>query len=192
MIKEQKNIIILGCQRSGKTTLANLLKNSGIYTLFSVDSLIYSFEKNIPQAGINTKTEIREKSPILTKFISDYFVGFSRCYPNHNYLIESCQLLPKDIINDKVLNKCIIICLGYPNATVEEIYKKIRENDKNNFKNSYTTIKTEEELKKLIEIWILYSKRLKEDCEKFSIPFYETNVNREETLKHIVNSIINR
>ncbi len=183
-----KNIIILGCQRSGKTTLAKMLASESNYTLFSADSLIYAFDRNIPNNTINSKVAIVDKSYLLTHFIEDYFLSFTRNYKSQKFLIDSCQLLPKDVMNSKLLSRSTIICLGYPDATVDELFLRIREVDKNS--NAYTESLSDSELVKSIQSWIKYSKMLQYDCKKLEIPFYSTNIDRDNVLENLAKKII--
>lgn len=118
MSSNNKNIIILGCQRSGKTTLTKLLTKNSNYNIFPIDSLVFAFEKGMPEIGINSSTYITEKSKQFAPFLDSYFKAFSINYPKQKYIIEGCQLLPEDVICQPHLAKSHIICLGYPNATI--------------------------------------------------------------------------
>ena len=182
-----KNIMILGCQRSGKTTLANMICDRGKYSIFSVDALIYAFENTIPETGINKRSKIDDKSKVLTPFVASYFENIMKNYPNQNFILECCQLLPRDVVKEDIFKNFNIVCLGYPNATPEEIKSNIRENDKL-LDFSYSKTMTDEYLNRAIPCWIEYSKNLQRVAKKLSIPFYETNNNREKTLEKIADS----
>lgn len=190
MSKENQNIIILGCQRAGKTTLSRILAQKSNYSIMSIDSLIYAFSQNMPQLNINTNTKISEKTEVLAPFVASYFESFMRDYPNQKFILECCQLLPISVMKQKVLNRCKIICLGYPNASVDEIYDNIRKNDPN-IRSSYTKNLTDEDLKKRIQSWIKYSQILQTQSNKLKIPFYETNINRNQILKEIADKLEN-
>lgn len=184
-----KDIIILGCQRSGKTTLSNILSTKDNYSIFSVDSLIQAFDIALPQSNITRKMKIVEKTKILTPFIGIYMKKFKNDYPNQKCILESCQLLPKDIMAEESLKNAQMVCLGYPNASEEEIFHNIRKNDK--FANSpYTYNMNDEQLKCSIPFWIKYSKFLQKESKELRIPFYETNIKRYETLSTIADNLL--
>ena len=184
-----KNLIILGCQRSGKTTLSNMLyqKNNN-YHIISTDALVHAFEMSLPNLNINRNSNISEKSQLFAPFIAAYLHSFKRNYPNQNYIIESCQLFPKHILEEPYFKNDKIICLGYPNATPEEIFQNIRSSDIS-LRNPYTKQMSDKELKKIIPIWIRYSQFLEKASTRNHIPFYETNKNRNQILNKIVNEI---
>lgn len=187
-MKESNNdIIILGCQRAGKTTLAKLISDEKNCSIISVDSLIYSFQEIFPELNIDRKTKIIEKSKKLTPFVSKYLESFKKDYPNKMCIVEACQLLPLDVKKQKRICKNQIICLGFPNASEDEIFNNIREYDLNI--NSYTKKMSDDELKENIKYWIKYSKTLKLQAEKLGIPFYETDKNREKVINEIINDI---
>lgn len=189
--KIDDNIIILGCQRSGKTTLTQILSSKEDYHIISVDALIYAFQNAIPQLNINRYSNMQEKSKILSPFLASYCESFLRNYPEKKFIIESCQLFPLDIMRHKLFNNCTIICLGYPNADTQEIFNAIRSND-SNYKNAYTKQLEDAELTDLIISWINYSKLLQKQCKNLNIKFYETNTNRTVLFNNIVNMLLNK
>lgn len=125
-----KDIIIIGCPRSGKTTLANMLQKQINYQIISLDSLVYAFEQNFPQIGISRKGSFHEKSQKIVPFLSKYIKNYKLDYPNQNFIIEGCQMTPYDIIQKFDIRQIKCICLGYPNANQKSILENIRKNDK--------------------------------------------------------------
>ena len=182
------NIIVLGCQRSGKTTLSNILVNNGKYSIISVDSLIYAFQRVYPETNIDRNSKIIEKSKTLTPFVAKYVESFRKDYSNVPCIIEACQLLPIDVMKEKLFCKNKIVCLGFPEASEDEIFENIRKNDINI--TSYTKKMSDYELKENIKYWIEYSKVLKKQAEKLGIPFYETNIDRQDVLTQIAEQLI--
>lgn len=176
-----KNIVILGCQRAGKTTLTNMLASNSKYTIFSGDALVFAFSKSMPELGIDVSLPISQKSKLFAPFLASYFKAFCLAYPSQKFLIESCQILPHDLLAQPFFKECQIVCLGYPNATVEEMFSKIRYNDKL-IPNSYSAQLSDNVLKKRIASWIAYSQRLQAESNELGIPFFETNNDRMQQL----------
>lgn len=185
-----KDIIIIGCPRSGKTTLANMLQKRLNYRIISLDSIVSAFEQNFPEIGISRKEVFREKSKKIVPFISTYIKKYKEDYPNHNFVIEGCQMMPYHIFQQFNKSEILCICLGYPNAYSNDILNNIRKGDEY-IKNSYSKKLLDEDLRKRIEFWIELSKFLQEESKQYGIPFYETDINREIKLFDILNTILN-
>ena len=190
-MSKKNDIIILGCQRAGKTTLSNmLLKKCPNYNIFPGDALLRAFESTLPDLNITLRAPIKEKSRIFAPFISSYINSLKKNYPDQNYIVECCQMFPKDVIKEKSFQSAKIIVLGYPNASVDEIIDNIRNADLE-LTNSRTRLISDEVLRKSIENWILYSKFLQKQAKEYSLPFYETNDNWNVLLNQIVDELIN-
>lgn len=190
MKSNSDNIIILGCQRAGKTTLTKKLCEKSKYTIFSVDALVYALENSMPETNIQLSTPIPEKSKRFVPFLASYFKSFKRNYPNEKYIIESCQILPNDLLSEPFFKGYNIVCLGYPHATIDEIFNNIRKSDQF-IKNPYSAQLSDELLTSRIKTWISYSQILEEQCKKLNINFFETNINRNNVLNNIVDCIEN-
>lgn len=190
MKSNSDNIIILGCQRAGKTTLTKMLCEKSNYSIFSGDALVYALENSMPELNIRLSTKIPEKSKRFVPFLAAYFKSFKRNYPNQKYIIEACQILPKDLLAEPFFNGCNIICLGYPNATVDEIFNNIRQNDPL-IRNPYSAQLSDEALIARIKTWISYSQILQQQSKELNIKFFETNNNRFDILNKISRDIQN-
>lgn len=140
----KKDIIIIGCPRSGKTTLTNIImENDSTYYNISLDSLVIAMKTTMLEIGIN----------------------------------------------EKFFNDAQVICLGFPNATLDEILHNIRGAD-NDLLFSYTKKMDNDELKERISFSLKYSRYLQERCKKYGIPFFETEKDRKTTLYNIFNTLI--
>ena len=179
----KKDIFILGCARSGKTTLANRISQYQ-YNIISVDSYVSAFKENFPELNITHHNDyLSDKSKRLSYFIMSYYYKIKQEYPNQKFVIEGWHILPKDIVPLIGRKNCNIVCLGYPNAKEDEMFQLIRENDQ---ENSTTRNLEDAKLRELISSHIEYSKILKEQCLDLGIPFYETNKGREKILENII------
>lgn len=186
-----KNIIILGCPRAGKTTLAGMLNKKLNMNIVSIDSFVSAFRDNFQEININHHAPINQKSIDLSPFIYSYTKKITHEYPYHNFVIEGWHVLPKDIIPLFDREEYLIICLGYPEAKVEIMFNLIRKYDTY---YSTTLNLSDEDLKGLITRSIQYSKELLKQSSDFNIPFFDTAVNRnvklEEIFEYIKNSIL--
>lgn len=186
----KKDIIIIGCPRSGKTTLTNIImENDSTYYNISLDSLVIAMKTTMPEIGINERSKVRKISKKLVPFVVAYLRNYRRNYPEKKYIIEGFQLTPEDIINEKFFNDAQVICLGFPNATLDEILHNIRGAD-NDLLFSYTKKMDNDELKERISFSLKYSRYLQERCKKYGIPFFETEKDRKTTLYNIFNTLI--
>lgn len=186
-----KNIIIIGCPRAGKTTLANMLCKKMNYKIISTDSLVSAFEQNFPQIGITRKDGFREKSKKMVPFIYTYLKKYKEDYPNERFIIEGCQLMPYHIMNTFDRNEFECICLGYPNSNSLEVLRNIRKNDEKDLK-SYSRKLSDEELLVRIDSWIALSKFLKNEAKSYRIPFIETDKDRNAKLNEICECIFEK
>ncbi len=171
-----RNIIILGCPRSGKTTLTKILLEKKSYILLTADGLMGGF-KTIPEAGIDFKDPFSAKSKKLSLFAANYLRGINTAYQKP-FILEGCQFIPTDILAEDIFSsaKCKIVCLGFPNADPDELFESIRYYDLKMGKTSRTIYFSDRKLIQSINSWISYSKELQSLCEQNHIPFYETNI----------------
>ena len=190
MNNTNKDMIIIGCSRSGKTTLANMImeKNS-CYHNISLDGLTMAFKKTMPELGIKPDSKLRFISKKIIPFLVAYLDYYKCNYPNKKYLIEGLQINPDHLMEESFFHNATVICLGFPNAKVNEIFDNIRREDEK-LLFSYTKKIPDDELKERILFCIKYSKFLQEKCKEYGIPFYETNHNRNLVLNRICKDAI--
>lgn len=178
-----KNVIIFGCPRAGKTSLAKMLNEELKYNIISIDSIVTAFQAVFPEMGITHHAPIDEKSKKFSPFLYEYFKRAIWEYTDRKFVLEGWHNLPDYFMPFINKEEFVIVCLGYPNADEEEMFKKIRENDTehDNTKNT-----SDEKLKKLIhDSKIEKSKILKQQSIKWGIPFFETDKDRQEQLKNV-------
>ena len=177
-----KNVIILGCPRAGKTTLAGLLNKKLNMNIISIDSLVSAFRDNFQETNINHHAPINQKSLDLSPFVYSYAKKITHEYPYHNFVIEGWHVLPIDIIPLFDIKNYLIICLGYPDANVETMFNLIRRHDTH---YSTTVNLSDEKLKGLVTKSIQWSKELLKQSSAFNIPFFDTSINRNIKLDEI-------
>lgn len=179
------HIIIAGAARSGKTTLSLMLNKYG-FTHYKMDSV----KRGICEAYGVKYDKWEDVSPIVCKIINRIILDnkTDTNFGKEKYLFDTPFVFPKDISMIDTSDTEVIF-LGYSKALPSEILKTIREKDDNNF---WTNKKSDEELLRLIELDIDYSKQVEKECKKLGIKYYDTTYDRDQVLNKIVEEIISK
>lgn len=171
-----KNVVILGVARAGKTTLARMIANEyKNYQVINGDCIRTSFQNIFPQIEINKYCGegMKEK---FSLFCSELLKQEITQNENHfNYIFESCDIIPENAIKYFNLDNTIIIFLGYPKLSVEEIiynYKNYAE------ENDYMLKKTDEEIRNRAILWLEKSKEYQKKCKEYNIRYIDVSYSR--------------
>lgn len=185
-----KNIIIIGAARSGKTTLARMISKKLNYSLISLDDIICAFEElpncNIKHDG-NDITTSRNFTPFLIRYLKELSEG-PNFYNGIKYVIEGTHIdipLLNEFIN-KNKDKYIVIGLVYNKITEEEMYYNIKKYDN---EDEWTYYNSDDELKGNIRYFIERNKYYNELLSKYNISTYDTSKDRIKVLNKIVKDI---
>lgn len=182
-----KNIIIGGTVRSGKTTLANLLKERFCYSKVESDTIVNAFDKVYPEFGItHKKPELaREK---YEPFLFEVLNGFCRDlkYCDNVTVFPGSQYLPENLSRYQKLDRFIVVFLGINANSAKELLEIIRQNDT---ENDWTYKKDDEWMLSFCENVIRESDKLKQECEKFGFYYFNTFYDRGAVLNQICNQI---
>lgn len=183
-----KNIIIGGTVRSGKTTLANLIREKYGYSKVESDTIVNAFDQVFPEFGITHKNAelAREK---YEPFLFEILNGFCRDlkYAGNITVFPGSQFLPENLSRYGKQDRYIIIFLGLGEATPEQLVNKIRECDT---ENDWTHKKTDEWLLRFAKNVIDESVRIEQDCRKYGYYYFDTFQDREITLNKICDLIL--
>lgn len=173
-----KHIIIAGVSRSGKTTLALELSKLG-YTHYKMDSVIRGvcFSLNL------NRHDWKNLSKILSTILNTIIIENTSdtVFLEEKYVLDVTHLFPRDISLIDLSNTEIVF-LGYDTISVQEKCEQIRMYDKENYWSSKLS---DEELLKITKLNIEFSKYIKEECNKYNIPYFDTSFNREEQIEHV-------
>ena len=119
------HVIIAGAARSGKTTLSLMLNKYG-FTHYKMDSI----KRGICESYSLKYDDWKDVSPIMCTIINRIIEDnkTDTNYLKEKYLFDSPFLSPKDI---KMINTedTYVLFLGYSQISVDEMVKRIREND---------------------------------------------------------------
>ncbi|MBP3631049.1 MAG: hypothetical protein J6J23_06170 [Clostridia bacterium] len=182
-----KNIIIGGTVRSGKTTLANVLRERFGYSKVESDTIVNAFDKAFPEFGIRHKYAEKTRE-LYEPFLFEILNGFCKDlkYANNITVFPGSQFLPENLSRYEKLDKYIVIFLGLDNAQPEELLKVIRDYDT---ENDWTHKQTDEWLLRLCKNVIIESEKIKLACEKYGFYYFNTFRDRGLVLNQICDII---
>ena len=178
-----KHSIISGTARSGKTTLAKMLKEQLLsYNEFHGDCIR---EWMIRLYGQKRAREITHSSdyPESMAKLTDAFISFVS-YP---CIVEWSRYFPHNehLISEK--HECVFIYLGHGGISTEELFDQIREHES---LDDFTSSLSDRELLSACERWSETDKQFLMECRKYNKDYYDTSNNRMTTLFDITQKII--
>ena len=182
-----KNIIILGVARSGKTTLARMIKKKySNYNIIDGDCIRSTFEKVLPDVNINHLNGIgmSEKFPEFCSKLFEYQI--KEHDDVFNYIFESCDINPTQLKKYFNIENVQVLFLGYPRLTIEETisnYKKYAQS------GDYMIKKSDDEIEKRAIMWVQKSQQLLDECMKYNVKFIDVSYNRDEIFKKLVEEL---
>lgn len=157
--KYEKDIVcIIGPSRGNKTTLSTNLQKALGFSYIPADIVVEMVAKYLPQTGVCHSN--KEKT---TEVLSNPLVHTVNQFKNPNYpgvILDASQLTIESI--DKACQtiyeqsgvdfrkNMIVICLGYPNATPEDLDNAIQQNDVKGLDWTYGYAEQSEENKKYL------------------------------------------
>ncbi len=185
----KKHIIIAGVPRSGKSTISQRISGYWEYQHISMDSIIAGIERVFPETGINSNADIdlweniQYISSKMALFIQAMIASgeYNEC--DYGMVIDIFQILPQHYIQYIDSSICDIYYFGTSEVTPEKRYELLKKYDT---PKDYTYYKSEEENRKNCANIVKISKMLKEQCEIYKLPYYDTSYNREQVFKSIL------
>ena len=187
-----KNILVIGAARSGKTTLAKKLAKEKGYNIVSIDDIVSGFEA-FPKLNIRHDSNDIETSSNLAPFLIKFFTELSegtKFYNGIKYVIEGTHIdfekLMPFLQSKKYHDKYEIIGLTYNDITEQEMYDNIKKYDT---EDDWTYWCDDEELRGNIKYFIDRNKFFNAKFKEYNIKTYDTSFNREEVLKKIIISL---
>lgn len=184
----KKDILIFGSSRSGKSTLAAMIKSEYNYVVLRLDGLLVAFYKALPDAGVKFIID-DPKNKNIAKFTAQYFknLRYRQGNLNQKYIIEGDSILPEDVNEYFDIDNCIVIFLVQNKLNVDEIldnYEKYRTND------DWTTTRSDDELRKHAEFHSELGKLIEKQCEKYNYLCFDTSYDRDKVLNNIIDNYI--
>lgn len=191
----KNNIIIAGVPRAGKSTISHRLAKQYGYQHISMDSIIAGFEKCFPETGINTYTGLSSMDTL--HMISGKIAPFIRAMLDSGeydefepgMVLDIYQLLPEDYMKYIYGANCEIAYFITSDVTPRERFAIQKRYDT---EKDYTFYKSDEELLEGAEYIVEQSICMKRQCQKYSLPFYETARNREQVFEYFLQNFIKK
>lgn len=185
----KNNIIISGVPRAGKSTISHILSKEYGFQHVSMDSIIAGFEKCFPDTGVNTYQGLSSLDTL--RVISSKMAPFVRAMLDSGeydefapgMVLDMYQLLPEDY--DKYIRgaNCEIVYFITSDVTPEERFQIQKKYDT---EKDYTFYKSDEELREGAEYIVEQSLLMKNQCEKYGLPYYETAREREQVFQRFL------
>lgn len=185
----KNNIIIAGVPRAGKTTVSHLLAEQFGYRHISMDSIISGFEKCFPETGVNTYAGLSSMDTL--SLISGKLAPFIRAMLDSGeydkftpgMVLDIYQLLPNDYMKHIHGANCEIAYFITSDVTPEERFAIQKRYDT---EKDYTFYKSDEELKEGAVYIVEQSVYMKEQCQKYGLPYFETAKDREQMFRRFL------
>lgn len=184
----KKHVIIAGVPRSGKSTISQRISHHLGYQHISMDSIIAGIERSFPETGIDSDAEtdpwenMRYISSRMAVFIRAMIESGEYDECDYGMVIDIFQLLPQHYVQYIDAAVCDVYFFGTSEVNAEERYELLRKYDT---PRDYTYYKSEEENRANCASIVKISKKLKEQCAIYHLPYYDTSHNREQVFKSV-------
>lgn len=134
----------------------------------------------------NSNTMVQEMSKKISPFLNSIIEANNYDKLPYSLVIDILELTPEDYV--KNINKELsqVYFFGCADLTPKENFERIRQNDTI---EDYTYYVSDEDLMGRCEIFYNLSKYLKQECQKYNLPFIDTSYNRNEKIEELVNKI---
>jgi len=183
-----KNILILGQPRSGKTTLARMIyANSNQYSLISLDHLRGTFAEVYPELGISSNSDERLYNA-FSLFVSTFLKKASKKDKNILYIIEGCDITFEKAMELFNTEDNFIVFMGKTELSVEEMFDNVRYYD--GITNAWTTERSDEELKIWIKDYIRISCDNQRKCSENNILFLDTSHDYDKKIQELASKFV--
>ena len=185
----KNNIIIAGVPRAGKSTVSRLLSRRYGYQHISMDAVIAGFEKCFPETGVNTYQglssldTLRVISGKMAPFVRAMLESGAYGENEPGMALDMYQLLPEDYVKHIRGANCGIAYFITSDVTPEERFAIQKKYDT---EKDYTFYKSDDELREGAAYIVEQSVLIKNQCEKYGLPYYETAREREQAIQRFL------
>ena len=130
---------------------------------------------------------VEEMSAKISPFLNAIIEANNYDKLPYSLVIDMLELTPKDYVEkiNRKLSKAYFF--GCADLTPIQNFERIRKNDT---EDEYTYYLSDEDLIERCERFYNLSKYLKEECERYQIPFIDTSYNRNEKIENLVHQIL--
>lgn len=180
----QKNILIIGAPRCGKTSLARKIAKDKGYSVISLDDIICAFEA-MPECGIKHDGKALEVARHFAGFLSKYLVELSEgpnFYGGIKFVIEGTHIDLDKIMPELNRNKYEVIGLLLDDISASELFDGIKANDT---EDDWTYWCDDASLREMCDCFVWKNGCFKEEFEKHDIKTYKISSDREQCFTRI-------
>jgi len=175
--------VIGGASRSGKTLLSRKIVSEKKIPYFPLDALFGALARGAPEFGVtydNSLMERPDKMWPITKYLFSFFLE-----EEGDFLIEGDSILPAQM-NELLVAKQPIKCcfLGYTELSTSEKLALVRKYHQG--ETDWTKDQSDEDMLRMIEEMISFSKYLQEECTKFGIKYFDASHNFEDVQEEVL------
>lgn len=201
-----KNIIIAGCGRNGKTTLARKINEELNYFVINLDKLMTAFGKAYPQLDIRIAWNYEKATANIAPFLGHYLGMLSsgngyaddlnlrtHAVKGNRFVLEGGHFDFEKIISilntygiDDLKNNFILIGLVQNKKSANEYFNDLRKYDS---KDEWTYSMNDDELRKFSEMSVSWNREMTDYLLKYGFAIYDTSTEREQVLDKIVEDI---
>ncbi len=176
--------LISGASRSGKSKVASMLHSETGISYLPLDSVMMAFMIGVKDLGIHDKLWPHEIAQKLWGFLEAFIRNLN--YNEMDYIIEGEAMKPSllDALVKDLGENIKVVFIGYDQADpiqkVEEC-KTYASGEKD-----WLVKESEEHIKDHIVNMIGYSKTIKEECFKYSIPYFDISKNFNQVIDEVL------
>jgi len=190
-----KNIIIWGVPRSGKSTLANMIRQEFGHSVIQMDAIkrVYDVlrpEDNIYAPETTNYDEARLMAKMVTRLIQCLSWGNDRgefhVYEGVSFDMDTVLPALQNDLFPISLDNFIVICVGYADISPEEKVKQIAQYETT---RDWTLSETAESKLAHFIKYCDESQFVKKTAERLGLVYFDVSVNRDEVLVRIMEYI---
>lgn len=178
-----KNLLIVGSNKSGKTTLADMISKKYDCNVINLDILIEAFEQTFPKEDNDNYIEFE------TQFIKNYInqiLDKKNFYKGKKNVLEGKIPYLEQVIQGLDQSKIAIIGLTYNNISLEQFSIDIKEYASE--LDLYRHLPERLISKRAIN-FIEDNNKISEILDRYDICSYDISTNRYDNLKSILNDV---
>ena len=190
-----KNVLIWGVPRSGKSTLAKMIRNEYGHGIIYLDGIKSVYDVVRPEDRISApETTNFDEAKMMAKMVTRLIKCLSWCNDHGEYHVyegvgfdfESIlPALPEDKFPTP-LEKFIVLCIGYSEISTEG---KVEEVNKYETERDWTYGKSMVEKLEWFQTYCDESKYVKETAQRLGLRYFDVSFQRDEVLKEIMGYI---
>jgi adenylate kinase family enzyme len=201
-----KNIIIAGCGRNGKTTLARRINEELSYFVISLDKLMTAFGKAYPQLDVRIAWDYEKATANVAPFLGHYLgmlssgCGYAddlnlrtHAMEGNRFVLEGGHFDFEKITSimktygiEELRDHFILIGLAQNTKTADEYFGDLRKYDT---EDDWTYGFNDAELMEFSIMSVRFNREMTDYMVKYGFTIYDTSGDREQVFSKIIEEI---